>query len=303
MSPPVHRGIGQLAARLGVTPPVLRMWEQRYGVVTPARTDGGLRRYSAEDEERLRQMVALVRDGVPAGQAARSVLAQAADAFIAAREGPALTAYRRQLSDGCRALDEALLHDAIDCLLGAFDVRTVLAQAILPQLRELGAETASGGEAVAVEHFATTVLRARLLGLARGWDRGVGPRALLACPSGELHDVGLIAFGLALRQHGWRIVFLGADTPRAALAAAAARLEVHLVVISAVAPPHVARLLRGLHLPPGVPLALGGAAAARRGRATVTRLPDDVLHAADAVARDHATYAPFSAAPRRGSRP
>ena len=175
-------------------------------------------------------------------------------------------------------------------------MRTVLGQAILPQLRELGAETAKGGEAVAEEHFATAVLRARLLGLARGWDRGVGLRALLACPAGERHDIGPIAFGLALRQHGWRIVFLGADSPRAALAAAAVRLDVHLVVISSVAQVRVAPFLRGPRLPPGLPLAVGGAASASRGRSGVVRLSDDVLDAADAVARDYATYAPYGAA-------
>ena len=56
---------------------------------------------------------------------------------------------------------------------------------------------------------------AKLLGLARGWDGGAGPRALLACPNGELHDLGLICFGIALRGYGWRITYLGADTPGA----------------------------------------------------------------------------------------
>ena len=46
--------------------------------------------------------------------------------------------------------------------------------------------------------FASQLLRGRLLGLARGWDRGAGPRALLACAPGEQHDLALIAFGLAL---------------------------------------------------------------------------------------------------------
>ena len=42
---------------------------------------------------------------------------------------------------------------------------------------------------------------------------GMGPVAVLACLPGEQHDLGLIAFGLALRSRGWRIVYLGADTP------------------------------------------------------------------------------------------
>ena len=51
-----------------------------------------------------------------------------------------------------------------------------------------------------------------------------GPRALLACPSGERHDFGLIILGLALRDRGWRVTFLGPDTPIETLAAAADQL-------------------------------------------------------------------------------
>ena len=56
-------------------------------------------------------------------------------------------------------------------------------------------------------------MRGRLLGLARGWGGGSGPLAVLACVPGDLHDLGLICFGLCLRERGWRIAYLGPDTP------------------------------------------------------------------------------------------
>ena len=89
----------------------------------------------------------------------------------------------------------------------------VLDGVVLPLLHELGDGWERGEISIAQEHFASNLLRGRLLGLARGWDRGSGPRAVLACPPGERHDLGLVIFGLALREHGWRITFLGADTP------------------------------------------------------------------------------------------
>jgi methanogenic corrinoid protein MtbC1 len=85
---------------------------------------------------------------------------------------------------------------------------------------------------IAQEHFASNVLRGRLLGLARGWGRGTGPRALLACPEGEHHDLGLIAFGLALRERGWRIDYLGSDTPVASIAEAAEAIAPELLVLT-----------------------------------------------------------------------
>ena len=99
-------------------------------------------------------------------------------------------------------------------------------------IRDSGERWRDGGASVAQEHFATGVLRARLLGLARGWDRGAGPRALLACPSGERHDLGLVILGLALRDRGWRVTFLGPDTPMETLAAAADQLAPDVVVLS-----------------------------------------------------------------------
>jgi hypothetical protein len=86
---------------------------------------------------------------------------------------------------------------------------------------------------VAQEHFASNLLRGRLLGLGRGWGRGNGPRSLLACPPGERHDLGLIAFGLALRARGWRIDFLGSDTPAESIVGAAHTLRPALLVVSA----------------------------------------------------------------------
>ena len=62
---------------------------------------------------------------------------------------------------------------------------------------------------------------------------GVGPRALLACPEGERHDLGLLCFGIGLRDHGWRITYLGADCPLATVADAAAHVGPDLVVICA----------------------------------------------------------------------
>jgi methanogenic corrinoid protein MtbC1 len=66
---------------------------------------------------------------------------------------------------------------------------------------------------VAQEHFASNLLRGRLLGLAQGWGQGRGPGAILTCVPGEQHELGLLAFGVVLRRRGWRITYLGTDSP------------------------------------------------------------------------------------------
>ena len=138
----------------------------------------------------------------------------------------------------------------------------MLTDVILPYLEELGERWERGDASVAHEHFSTSVLRGRLLGLARGWGQGLGPVALLACLPGERHELGLIAFGLALRSHGWRIAFFGSDTPLDTVEHAADALQPRLVVLSTVTPDLAHAALPQLQaLASRYRVALGGAGA------------------------------------------
>jgi MerR family transcriptional regulator, light-induced transcriptional regulator len=62
----------------------------------------------------------------------------------------------------------------------------------------------------------------------------VGPRVIPACPPGERHEFGLLCFGLALRGHGWRIAYLGAETPLREITDALGELSPSIVVLSAI---------------------------------------------------------------------
>jgi methanogenic corrinoid protein MtbC1 len=59
---------------------------------------------------------------------------------------------------------------------------------------------------------------------------------VLACPPDERHDLALLMFDIALREAGWRIAFLGADTPISTIASATATVRPSAVVINAVSP-------------------------------------------------------------------
>jgi methanogenic corrinoid protein MtbC1 len=85
---------------------------------------------------------------------------------------------------------------------------------------------------VGQEHFASNLLESRLLGLVPAWDAGRGPRALLACAPGEQHSLGLTGFGVSLRNRGWRVTYLGADTPIAMTARTAEAVTPKLVMLS-----------------------------------------------------------------------
>jgi MerR family transcriptional regulator, light-induced transcriptional regulator len=226
--------IGELGRRVDVSPELLRAWERRYGLLEPARTEGGRRLYSAEDEHRVRAMQAHLESGLSAAEAARLALASDRPATPATGSGDALQREREALRQALDALNADAAHGVLDRVLGAFTLDTVLAGIVLPYLRDLGERWERGEASIGQEHFASNLIRGRLLALARGWERGDGQSALVACASGEQHDLPLIVFGLALRNRGWRILFLGADTPAGTVGETADQLAPTLVVISAV---------------------------------------------------------------------
>jgi DNA-binding transcriptional MerR regulator len=252
--------IGELSRRVGVSPELLRAWERRYGLLQPARSPGGLRLYSPEDVARVEAMQRHLADGLAAAEAA--ALAARGDASRPS-QAVGLEALREELADALADFDEPRAQAVMDRLLAVATVETLLDDVVVPYLAELGARWERGDASIAQEHFASSVLRGRLLGLARGWGLGVGPLAVLACLPGEQHDLGLISFGLALRARGWRVVYLGPDAPVETVSAASARLEPGLIVLNAVGPDRVAPVLAELReLARKHTVALGGRAAA-----------------------------------------
>jgi DNA-binding transcriptional MerR regulator len=224
--------IGELSRRSGVSPELLRAWERRYGLLEPSRSAGGLRLYSAADLDRVRAMQQHLADGLAAAEAAALAAEPEPRADQAVAFSPA--AAKRDLDASLSGFDEARAHAVLDRLLSTATLDSILSEVLIPFLRGLGERWERGEITVAQEHFASGVLRGRLLGLARGWDGGIGPRVVLSCAPGERHDLGLIAFGLALRARGFRILYLGADTPIESVAQTARAACPHVIVISAV---------------------------------------------------------------------
>ena len=271
--------IGELSRRVGVSPELLRAWETRYGLIDPERTPGGLRLYTKEDERRVREMRRQIAAGLSAAEAARVARRAPATQVSAER-------LRDRLDEALTALDEPAAQATLDRTFESLDLETALAQVILPFLHGLGERWAAMERSVGQEHFASNVIGGRLRALARGWGDGDGRRALLACPPGEQHELGLLCFGLLLRRRGWRVAYLGAETPTSDLATASTKLSPDLVVLGAIS---VQRFLDAADdiraLSEGVRLAIGGAGASTALARSLGAdlLADDLVAAARAV--------------------
>ncbi len=284
---PRNLRIGELSRRTGISPDLLRAWERRYELFAPDRTAAGYRLYGEQDVLRAQGMLQAIERGLSAAQAAAAATVSTepiSGEIVAASSSPA--ALGAELHEALDRLDDVGAHAALDRLLARFSLQTVLRDAVLPYLHDLGERWEGGESVIAPEHFASALLRGRLLGLARGWGGGDGRLALLGCVPGDQHEIGLICFGLALRAEGWRISYLGSDTPLATIAEASELLDPALIVVAASMPGCALAAADGLaQLGSSMGLVLAG-----RGfnadlalRIGVPRLPDDPLLAASGI--------------------
>lgn len=239
--------ISRAAKLAGVSTAVIRAWEKRYGLLAPTRTAAGYRVYSPEDVEVLRGAAALVAAGHSIGEAARRpreelrAVARRPEASEPTSPSPAADgpttlelAIDRALA-AARELDrerfESALLAALD--MGALTPADACDRLLLPLLRRIGDEWAVGRLDVAAEHFAASVVRAKLLRYLDYLPRPAdGPLVVCACPDEERHELGLLAFAVHAASSGWRTVVLGAGTPLADAIGAAVRLKADLLALA-----------------------------------------------------------------------
>src|SRR5450631_2868903 len=261
--------IGELSRRVGVSDHLLRAWESRYGLLRPVRSPGGFRLYSEADARRVRRMQAHLAAGLSAAEAAQAVLGEDGQARPDPSQGGELSRALSGVSElsgdlrqALDAFDEPSAQAVFDRLVSDLSLTAVLRDVVLPYLAELGDRWERGTASIAQEHFATNIIRGRLAGLARGWGGGHGPRAILACPPGEQHDMALMIFGIVLNRNGWSIDYFGINTPVEELERAVDATHPDLVVLAATVSETLESLRPKLaELARRAPLALAGAGA------------------------------------------
>jgi MerR family transcriptional regulator, light-induced transcriptional regulator len=206
-----------------VPAPTLRSWERRYGFPAPARTATARRLYSDEDVRAIRWVREQTERGLSVAQAIEWAQAGghneglaptgAAPAPAAEDAVPAATLVQA-LVDGVTHYDEAAVERAMTTAFAHYPSDYVLLDIITPALVEVGEAWARGDLPVAAEHFFSSLVRRRLMGLLAA-QPAITPRAsiALACLPNEQHELGLLMLALFLRWGGIVVLYLGADVP------------------------------------------------------------------------------------------
>jgi len=240
-----HRQLGHpiraVSRMTGLSPDTLRVWERRYGAVVPRRGERG-RLYSEADIDRLTRLRTLVSRGHAIGTIARldsDALTELLGA-VAAAPLPDSTGVVVDLQPLMLALDAFDL-PAIEALLSRHAVllphQELVFAMILPLLREVGSRWEQGRLRPSQEHLVSSIVRTVIGGLLRTTGHpDHSPRIVLATPSGERHELGLICAGLLAASAGYGVVYLGADLPASDIVHAAGAVSADIVLVSLTTP-------------------------------------------------------------------
>lgn len=282
----VKLNIGALARATGVPTNTLRTWERRYGFPVASRTEGGQRLYDPEMVERVRAVARAIDRGYrPANviqastEELNSMVSEGLAAVRAVGRRPAPAPDLDAWLEAVGELDAAFLEQVFRGTVARLGVTAFVAEYATPFLHRVGEAWEQGRLDPFQEHFASEVLRDFL---AREWrpmaDANQGPHVALAGLPGDHHVLALHMAACHAAMAGWRVLYLGAETPLGDVESCARRESVRAVVLSISAPgarPDTAWNLAALRqrIPADVHLVVGGAGAPE-GVAGVTRLPD-----------------------------
>ncbi|HEY1914721.1 MAG TPA: MerR family transcriptional regulator [Streptosporangiaceae bacterium] len=223
--PEAWLGIETVAQQLGISAATLRSWEYRYGLARSQEAPGRHRRYSTADVARLAAMRELIRNGMPAAQAAALITA-----------GPATRPQFAALAGRLRAAADVMNAGYIAAIVQAALLRygTVLAwkEIITPVLIEAGTRWQQHGDGVDREHVLSGTTDAVLRAHAHyTLESGPGgPPVLLLAAPGERHTLPLTALVAALAERGTVAVAL-AELPAVDLRNALGRLQPRKAVL------------------------------------------------------------------------
>ena len=237
MADPLYR-IGTLAQLSGVSTHLIRIWERRYNALEPSRSGGRARLYSPADLERLRLLKLAVSRGHAIGQIA-GLRGEDLERLSGKPEQHVADETIRSFSDEFLAALREFDSDRAQAVLARGSVilsaRSLVFDVFGPLLGRIGNEWASGELCVASEHLGSTLVRESLSDLLRRLPRSSGGQlALVTTPEGELHELGALLSAVAIALEGYRVLYLGPNSPAVEIARAARGASAAIVAVSIV---------------------------------------------------------------------
>lgn len=209
--------IRELENLSGIKAHTIRIWEKRFGLITPQRTSTNIRTYGDEDLRKLLNVSLLNRNGIKI-----STIAGFSDEQIIEKvnelnkDGSSSENQSEILTAAMVAYDENLFEQIIarSVIRNGFE-ETVL-KIVYPFMRKIGLMWQTGSIIPAQEHFISNLVRQKIIAAIDGLvspDPRHTPKMAFFLPEDELHEIGLLFFCYLAKKRGYSVFYLGQSLP------------------------------------------------------------------------------------------
>lgn len=201
----------------GVKAHTIRVWERRYNLLKPQRTDTNIRTYDIDELKTILNVAYLNQHGLKISKIAAMPVEERERAVqeMAVRES-STDGILNTLVMAMLSFDEELFERTCDEHARLHGFRSLVEDILARLMERIGLLWQSSAICPAQEHFVSNLFRQRLIVAAASLPKAAagGPLNVLYLPEDEIHELGLLYVHYLLRAQGQRTVYLGQSVPR-----------------------------------------------------------------------------------------
>lgn len=201
----------------GIKAYTLRIWEQRYGLLKPKRTETNIRYYEEDDLKYMLNVAILTSNGIKIKTIAQMTREEVQKRTLEIHENH--TQYEGQIQAlvaTMMSFDEREFNKTLAVNVLKIGMEETMSRIIFPFMEHIGLLWLGGSIHPAHEHFITNLIRQRLYVAIDQLNQVPAPgarRYLLFVPAGEPHDLSLLFANYILRARSQSVIYLGTSTP------------------------------------------------------------------------------------------
>lgn len=201
----------------GIKAYTLRIWEQRYGMLVPKRTETNIRYYEEDDLKYMMNIAILNANGIKISRIAQMDRDEVQRKTLSISENN--SGQQSQISTLTSAMfdfDEREFNKTLSINILQLGMEQTTTQIIFPFLQHLGVMWLSGTIHIAHEHFITNLIKQRIfvsIDQLNIIPNANAKKFLLFLPNGENHELSLLLASYLLRANGKNVIYLGTSTP------------------------------------------------------------------------------------------
>lgn len=209
--------IKDLERLTGIMAGTIRIWERRYHIIKPHRTDTNRRWYDSDDLKRILNISILYRKGIKISKIATFSGPEIDEKVnLLTRDSNDTNIQIDSLIVAMSDLDEESISDIIMRSVLNIGFEETFTRLVFPFLRRVGIMWHTGSVDIGAEHFVSNIFRKRLISAIDSLPSQDHPgrkKFVMYLPEGELHEIGLLFYTYVIRKAGHSAMYLGQATP------------------------------------------------------------------------------------------